>query len=277
MDGYGIIKYPRTPHLEGSRLQPGDEDLTQIPFSAIAGRRIVVEEKCDGANSAVSFDGSGGLLLQSRGHYLTGGYRERHYDLLKQWATVHQSALYGALGRRYVMYGEWLYAKHRLYYDALPHYFLEFDILDRETGDFLDTPSRHRMLKDLPVVSAPVLAQAAFEKLSDLTARLGPSNYIGEGHMQRLHAYCLRAGEDAGMRCAETDPSPIMEGLYIKAEAGGVVKKRMKFVRASFLQNVESNETHWLNRPIIPNQLQYPLEAIFAERLPDGIGAMRYD
>ena len=36
----------------------------------------MVEEKIDGANSAVSFDGDGGLLLQSRGHYLTGGYRE---------------------------------------------------------------------------------------------------------------------------------------------------------------------------------------------------------
>ncbi len=45
-----ILKYPRTPHLEGSRLQPGDEDLSQIRFSEIAGRHLVVEEKCDGAN-----------------------------------------------------------------------------------------------------------------------------------------------------------------------------------------------------------------------------------
>ena len=44
-----ILKYPRTPHLEGSRLQPGDEDLSQIRFSEIAGRHLVVEEKCDGA------------------------------------------------------------------------------------------------------------------------------------------------------------------------------------------------------------------------------------
>ena len=79
-----MIKYPRTPHLEGSRLQPGDEDLSQIPFSEIAGRNLAVEEKCDGANSAVSFSADGELLLQSRGHYLTGGYRERHYALMKQ-------------------------------------------------------------------------------------------------------------------------------------------------------------------------------------------------
>ena len=71
---YRIIKYPRTPHIEGSRLQPGDEDLSQVPFSAIAGKHLVVEEKIDGANSAISFDPQGNLLLQSRGHYLTGGY-----------------------------------------------------------------------------------------------------------------------------------------------------------------------------------------------------------
>jgi len=26
-----LIKYPRTPHLEGSRLQPGDEDPSRQP------------------------------------------------------------------------------------------------------------------------------------------------------------------------------------------------------------------------------------------------------
>lgn len=50
-----IIKYPRTPHIQGSRLQPGDEDLHQRPFSDIAGHHVVLEEKIDGANSAVSF------------------------------------------------------------------------------------------------------------------------------------------------------------------------------------------------------------------------------
>ena len=134
-----IIKYPRTPHLEGSRLQPGDEELSQIPFSEIAGRNLAVEEKCDGANSAVSFSADGELLLQSRGHYLTGGYRERHYALMKQWAAVHRDAFYQVLGSRYIMYGEWMYAKHSVFYDALPHYFLEFDVLDRQTGRFMDT------------------------------------------------------------------------------------------------------------------------------------------
>ena len=112
MEPVNLKKYPRTPHLEGSRLQPGDEDLSQIPFSYIQGKHLVVEEKVDGANSAISFDEDGTLLLQSRGHYLTGGYRERHYNLMKQWAGIHQDAFFNVLDTRYILYGEWLYAKH---------------------------------------------------------------------------------------------------------------------------------------------------------------------
>ena len=123
MAEYKMTKYPRTPHLEGSRLQAGDEDLEQVQFKTIIGKMIAVEEKCDGANSAISFDKSGELLLQSRGHYLVGGAREKHFDLLKQWATIHQRALYEVLGTRYIMFGEWLYAKHSLFYDSLAHYF----------------------------------------------------------------------------------------------------------------------------------------------------------
>ena len=38
---YPILKYPRTPHLEGSRLQAGDEDLSQVPFSHLKGKYLV--------------------------------------------------------------------------------------------------------------------------------------------------------------------------------------------------------------------------------------------
>ena len=40
MEAAVLKKYPRTPHLEGSRLQPGDEDLSQVPFSYIRGKQI---------------------------------------------------------------------------------------------------------------------------------------------------------------------------------------------------------------------------------------------
>ncbi len=258
-----LIKYPRTPHLEGSRLQPGDEDLRQIPFRVIVGRHLVVEEKCDGANSAVSFDERGELLLQSRGHYLTGGWRERHYDLFKQWAGVLRDRLWAVLGSRYVMYGEWMYAKHTVYYDRLPHYFLEFDILDRQTGRFLDTPTRRAMLAGLPVVSVPVLAEGKFTDKEALTALLGPSNYIGGDHLETLRRVSRQLGLDEERQVRETDPLPLMEGLYIKVEEGGQVADRMKFVRPTFYQAVQLSDSHWQSRPIVPNGLAVPMETLF--------------
>ncbi len=66
-----IYKYPRTYHLDGSGIQRGDEDLSIIPVANLAGLYVVVEEKMDGANSAISFESDGHLLLQSRGHSLT--------------------------------------------------------------------------------------------------------------------------------------------------------------------------------------------------------------
>ena len=73
-----IFKYPRTAHIEGSRLQPGDEDLSSVPFEELKGRHLVLAEKMDGANCAISFDDHD-MLLQSRGHYLTGGMCTRHW------------------------------------------------------------------------------------------------------------------------------------------------------------------------------------------------------
>lgn len=258
-----IIKYPRTPHLEGSRLQPGDEDLSQIPFRQIAGRNLVVEEKCDGANSAVSFSPSGQLLLQSRGHYLTGGWRERHYNLMKQWASAHRDAFYQVLGSRYVMYGEWMYAKHSVFYDALPGYFLEFDILDRERGVFLDTPSRRKLTEKLSVTSVPVLAQGRFTKKDDLLSLLGPSRFITPKKTERLRQVCVQNGLDPERQIRETDPSDRMEGLYLKVEEEGIVTERLKYVRASFAQQVDESGTHWLDRPIVPNLLAVPVESLF--------------
>lgn len=263
-----MIKYPRTPHIEGSRLQPGDEDMSQIPFDEIAGLPVVVEEKIDGANSAVSFDQNGELLLQSRGHYLTGGYREKHYALMKQWAHAHAGAFRRALGDRYILYGEWMYAKHSIFYDALPGYFLEFDVLDRETGAFLDTASRRALLKNTPVASVPVLFEGALRRIEDLTGLLGASRFIRAGHMERLRAWCLQNGQDADARARETDHSDTMEGLYIKVEQDGRVLRRMKYVRATFLQCVEESGSHWLERPIVPNQLVGGMERLFSPERP---------
>lgn len=251
-----IFKYPRTPHIEGSRSQPGDEDLKDVPVREIAGRPLVIEEKLDGANSAISFDDEGRLYLQSRGHFLLGGGAEKHFDLFKRWAHTHASALGARLGARYVLYGEWLYAKHTIFYDHLSHYFIEFDLFDKGTGEFLDSARRRELLAGLPLVAAPILYQGTIKSGEELAALIGPSQFIRAGHLERLRALCVERGLNPDRAVFETDASTTMEGLYIKVEEAGVVAERYKFVRASFLQAVEQADSHWLSRPILPNLLR---------------------
>lgn len=256
-----IHKYPRTRHIEGSGLQPGDEDLDVVPFRDLAGRHLVVEEKMDGANSAVSFTPDGEMLLQSRGHYLAGGPRERQFDLLKAWARRHADVLWEALGDRYVMYGEWLYAKHTIYYTDLPHYFLEFDVLDTATGAFLSTERRRALLRPAPfVASVLALREGPLSSLDELRALIGPSHFIAGDALTRLRAACVRRGVEPERALRETDATGLMEGLYLKWEQDGVVRGRYKFVRSGFLQTVLDSGSHWMDRPLVPNGLRVGAE-----------------
>jgi len=235
---------------------PGDEDLEAMPFSHIAGRHLVVEEKVDGANAGISFTESGELRLQSRGHFLTGGYGERHFALLKQWAAHHAPQFHDVLGSRYVLYGEWLYAKHTVFYDALPHYFMEFDVLDRETGAFLSTARRQALLAQLAIIGVRVLHEGTLKDLKALVETLGNSPFKSPAHREALAEAARRAGLDPERVAKETDPSALMEGLYIKVEEEGRVVERYKYVRADFTQLIIANDSHWQSRPILPNQLR---------------------
>lgn len=264
-----IQKYPRTPHLEGSRLQAGDEDHSQIPFSALAGKYIVVEEKMDGANSGISYNSELAQMLQSRGHYLTGGGREKHFNMLKSWAAAHDDALFDILEDRYLMYGEWMHSKHTVFYDRLPHYFLEFDIYDRHQGIFLSTAARRELLEGSPVVSVPVLYEGvAPRRIETLLEMIRPSLAKSEQWMDNLKESASRQELDVDRILRETEQSGLAEGLYIKVEEGLKTVDRLKWVRSDFLQTIVDNDTHWLARPIVQNQLAPGVDIFSASVMP---------
>ena len=185
-----IYKYPKTYHLEGSGLNSAKKAQDRIPFREIASRHLVVEEKMDGANVGISFGNNGEMSLQSRGHFLTGGTREKHFSLFKQWAYSIANELYSVMGDRYILYGEWLYAKHTIFYNNLPHYFLEYDVLDLATETFLDTNSRHKLLQNLEIKFVPVLYSGKPSNYAEITNLVGKSSYIQTGHIKALKSLC---------------------------------------------------------------------------------------
>lgn len=251
-----LFRYPRTPHLESSRLQEGDHGHDHVPYRELRGLHLVVEEKLDGANTGISFSPAGELLLQSRGHYLVGGGRERQFNFIKAWAQAHADWLLQRLEDRYVMYGETMSKKHSVFYDALPHHFFEFDVLDRRTGQFLSTAARRALLAGGPVLSVPVLYDGlAPARLADLKALLRPSLAKTARWRDAFEATVRREGLDLALAWKQCDKSDLSEGLYIKVEADGQTLGRYKWVRADFVQAILASEKHHSEQPYVPNQL----------------------
>lgn len=262
-----FVKFPRTPHLKGSKLQDGDADLEQIDLASLHGGTLVWEEKVDGANAALSFLAGGELQLQSRGHVLRGGAREGQFALFKAWAETHQDVLRAALSSRYIVYGEWCYAKHTVFYDRLPHYFLEFDIFDRAARVFLSTPARRALLNGLPIVSVPVVhvgppdrhasggGSSKPQGAAAIRGLIEPSLFKSSDWRQSLARAAIAEGQDPIRVARETDDNDRAEGVYLKHEDGLRVIGRYKFIRADFLQSIAASGSHWQERPIIPNGL----------------------
>mgnify|MGYP000760881429 FL=1 len=99
--------------------------------------------------------------------------------------------------------------------------------------------------------------------MDEILGYLGDSRYISADHIAHLREDAERLGLDADRICRETDASRTMEGIYIKVEENDEVVDRMKYVRASFLQTVEESQSHWLDRPIVPNRITVPIAELF--------------
>jgi hypothetical protein len=252
-----MLKYPRTPHLTGSHRQGDDSALPVIAIERLDHEGLVVEEKVDGANCGIWFDRDGALRLQSRGHVLRGGPREWHFDRFKAWAALHEPWFHERLGRRFVLFGEWLHATHTLFYDGLPSFFLEFDMFDRKRDRFLATALRQELLDGGPVVPVAVVhtgaARASAEALLDENAR---SAYHTARWRENLDGALAELDRrSAQILCAQLDARPAREGLYFKIEDGDAVIERFKWVRPSFTQVVQEADTHWMVRPRLYNRL----------------------
>lgn len=231
-----FIKYPRTPHLFGSKGTDDDRHMGVKDSAAfIANPSLIVEEKLDGTNVGIHFASTGRMVLQCRGHEITEGMHPQ-YDLFKQWVAVKRPVLEAMLTNRFILFGEWLYAKHSVFYHALPHYFFEFDIYDKEEGCFLSLERRLAILDGTGVHTVPVVhtGTAKHERLLEI---------ITESAFQAEFENPLTGSTDARM-----------EGLYLRIEADGTATGRAKIVRPEFVEKVKQSE-HWQHQQMVPNVL----------------------
>lgn len=231
-----FTKYPRTPHLFGSRGTDDDKHLSEAESKAfIADDSLIVEEKIDGTNVGIHFSDSGEMVLQCRGHLITEGMHPQ-YDLFKQWAAVKRHVLEEQLQNRFLLFGEWVYARHSIHYRRLTHYFFEFDIYDKKQEAFLDLESRLSLLGGTGIQTVPVVHTGTVAR-DDLEDLIGPSQF--DSHFENP---------------TTKRPDNLMEGLYLRTERDGVVTGRAKFVRPEFVERIKQS-THWQHQQMVPNQL----------------------
>jgi hypothetical protein len=154
------------------------------------------------------------------------------------------------------MFGEWAFARHTQFYDRLPHYFFEFDILDRRTGVFLSTAARQDLLDGLPVTSVPVLADDWPGSEKEMLDLVQPSAFRSETWRESLAEAATRAGVDPDQTLRDCGRSAdLMEGLYLKIEKDGETVGRYKWVHPDFVQTIIEGRVHWSQRPMIRNGL----------------------
>jgi len=231
-----FVKYPRTPHLFGSRGTDDDRHLSAGESADIlADPSLIVEEKLDGTNVGVHFTTAGRLVLQCRGHEITEGMHPQ-YDLFKQWTMTKRPVMEEMLEDRLILFGEWLYARHSVHYLRLPHYFFEFDIYDKQRGEFLDLDSRLGHLEGTGILTVPVVHRGGIDE-QELRALIDVSRF------DSVFANPLTGRDDL-----------IMEGLYLRTEAAGRVTRRAKLVRPEFVELVKRSE-HWQHQTVVPNLL----------------------
>lgn len=255
-----IIKYPRTRHIQGSGMHGDDFDLEVVPIEELKNKNLVVEAKIDGANTGVSFSSECDLRLQCRGHFLGHGRDWPEFDQFKVWANTWHDQLFDVLTDRYIMYGEWMSAFHSVYYNNLPHLFLEFDIYDKTNGKFLSTEKRQEIMKNFPMKmeSVKVIKTGKFSSVEEITSLICQDEFIVDGSTDELRKICeaKRIPEKDIAIFLKLNEPKLMEGLYIKWEEDGIVKGRYKYVRPNFVQTILSYGKHWLDRPSIPNRMK---------------------
>ena len=221
-----FFKFPSTPHLA---TMPGvdirdDKVLTKSERDEFLTHEVILEEKVDGANLGLSFDVDGNIRAQNRGAYLhlpgSGQWKK-----LGEWLALHTDAFFEYLSDRRILFGEWCYAQHSIFYDHLPDWFLAFDVYDREERRFLATARRDRLLGQMHISKVPGIARGRFTypEIQELLSKSKLTNQPAEG-------------------------------IYLRIDHGDWLEQRAKLVRPAFIQSVEQ---HWSRSAIRPNRLTH--------------------
>lgn len=205
-------KYPRTYHFSFSEGATSDDKILKDD-NMFEGKKIVVTTKMDGENTTIYPDGS----FHARS--LDSKHREYHSFLLKEIPNFSYQ-----IPKGYRICGEYLYAKHSIYYEDLEDYFLVFSIWD-EKNNCLSWEDTKIIAKELGLKTVPEL-------------------FVGNFNIDKIKEIAKKTIEEGqeGIVVRTFDSYPYEE----------FDKNIAKVVRKGHVQT----DTHWSYSQIIPNKLK---------------------
>lgn len=225
-----IVKFPRTPHLLNLGAKT-DDDLVLPAFTTLTGN-LVIEEKIDGANMGISLDFDGSIRVQNRSHWISANDHAQFKPLTK-WIEDRETALKKLLHQdptfpeRWILYGEWVVAKHSIHYTRLPDRFLAFDLYDRYTQTFVSRGVLGTALEGTGICQVPLIDRV---------------NTLEEKQIHRHLATISSYGDSC------------IEGIYVRKEdpTGQRTVERSKVVRGDFI----AGNQHWGKQTLVLNDVR---------------------
>lgn len=205
------FKYPKTFHLPWS---PGitDQDRVLKSVDQFVGRKVVVTEKIDGECTTLYPD------------YLHARSIDSKFHPSRSWIRSLHGQVRGDIPQGWRVCGENVFAKHSIYYDRLPTYFLVFSIWN-EDNYCLDWGSTKEFaglldLQMVPELYVGLWNEAVIKKLFTGKSAYGPEQ---EGYVVRS-----------------------WDGFHFSEFQHNVAK----YVRAGHVQT----DQNWLSKPVEPNK-----------------------
>lgn len=135
-----LYKYPRTPHLPFSKGMTSDDRVLKNT-NHFKDKYVVVTEKMDGENTTIYSNYYHARSLDSK-------HREYHSYLLTNILPQIQYQI----PTNFHICGEYLYAKHSIYYNNLKDYFLMFSIWNENTCLSWDDTKEYAELLNISLV-----------------------------------------------------------------------------------------------------------------------------
>jgi hypothetical protein len=207
-------KYEKTCRVPNAKIiTSGKKMLSSDETRALLTGSIVIEEKIDGANTGIiggkkDFD----FRLQKRGS-LVDVSEHPQYNRFKAWSMERYLDL-NKIRYPFIVYGEFMWATHHIYYDHLLDWFVCFDIWDGK--EYISRRGKEAFCKNMNIEVVPLLFEGHVDNIDDVLPYVfGKSAY---------------------------STTENREGIQIKNYGK---QMRGKIVNKNFQKELDEDDTHW--------------------------------